>query len=338
MKKLIYYAGIMLVVVILLPMFIVRSCGPAPEQKPPVEKTPVKAYEISVYNHLTGKAESVDLEEYIKCVLAAEMPADFDLEALKAQAVAARTFAYGRMTGTYRSKQGVHDGINVCTDSTHCQAWMSKESAMRKWNILFASRNWGRISKAVNDTKGIIAVYKGSVANTLFHASSPGRTENAEDVWEGISVPYLRSVESSGDEASKGYIATVTISTGELAEKLLKAFPDAQLGDDLADKIKVLDLTAGGRVKTMKIGNITVRGTEFRSILGLRSACFTIDFVEDDLLRITTTGHGHGVGMSQWGANALAKTGGTYKEILQHYYTGIDLVAISDYEAMAKPD
>ena len=338
MKKLIYYAGAMIVIVILLPMLIVRSCGPAPVPEPKDEEIPVKACEISVYNHTTGEASTVDLEEYIKCVLAAEMPADFDMEALKAQAVAARTFAYGRISGTYRSKQGVHDGTDVCTDSAHCQAWISRESAMDKWNILFASRNWGRISKAVNETKGIIAVYDGSVANTLFHASSPGRTENAEDVWAGKSVPYLRSVESSGDEASKGYIASVAVSVGELAEKLLKAYPDAELEDDITDNIEIINFTEGGRVKTLKIGNITMKGTEFRSLLGLRSACFTIDFVDDDLMRITTTGHGHGVGMSQWGANALARTGGTYREILQHYYTGIDIIAISDYEAMKKPD
>jgi stage II sporulation protein D len=338
MKKLIYYAGIMTAIVILLPMFIVRSCGPAPVPEPKDEPVPVKTCEITVYNHMTGETERVDLEEYLKCVLAAEMPADFDMEALKAQAVAARTFAYGRISGTYRSKQGVHDGIDVCTDSTHCQAWMSRESAMKRWKILFASRNWGKISKAVNDTKGIIAVYNGTVANTLFHASSPGRTENAEDVWQGKSVPYLKSVESSGDEASKGYTTSVAVSTGELAEKLIRAYPHAELGDDLTKKIKIIDFTAGGRVKTLRISNITMRGTEFRSMLGLRSACFSIEFVDDDLMRITTTGHGHGVGMSQWGANALAKTGGTYREILRHYYTGIDLVAISDYEAVARLD
>ncbi len=338
MKKLIYYAGVMIVIVILLPMIIVRSCGPAPKQKPQQGITPAKVYEITVYNHLTGITEKVELEEYIKCVVAAEMPADFDLEALKAQAVAARTFAYGRMSGAYRSKQGVHDGIDICTDSTHCQAWISKESAMKKWNILFASRNWSRISKAVNETKGVIAVYEGKVANTLFHASSPGRTENSEDVWEGKSVPYLKSVESTGDEASKGYIAAVSVGVEELVEKLLKAYPDEDIGDEVINNIRIVDYTTGGRVKTLKIGNLTISGTEFRAIMGLRSACFSIEFVDDDLLRITTTGHGHGVGMSQWGANALARTGGTYSEILQHYYTGIDVISIAEYEAMAKAD
>ena len=150
MNKLLWYLSVMIVIVILLPAVIVRSCSPAPPQKPPVVEIPEKTYEIAVWNRDTKSTEIMDLEEYIKGVVAAEMPADFDLEALKAQAVAARTFAYGRMTGDYRSKQGVHDGIDICTDPTHCQAWMSRESARKRWGILFASRNWKKIERAVN--------------------------------------------------------------------------------------------------------------------------------------------------------------------------------------------
>lgn len=338
MKKLIYYALIMAVIVILLPMIIVKSCSPAPDAPPPVVSEPEKSYKIEVYNKDTGTTETVDLEEYIKCVVAAEMPAEFSLEALKAQAVAARTFAYGRMSGAYRSKQGVHDGIDICTDSSHCQAWISKEDASRKWGILFAAKYWRKIEKAVNETRGLIVVYDGNIANTLFHASSPGRTENAEDVWEGKSVPYLRSVESSGDEAARGYITTVSVSTDELADKLRQTYPDAEIDDDILDSIEILDHTEGGRVKTLKVGNIIMKGTEFRTMLGLRSACFNIKPAGSDAIEIITTGHGHGVGMSQWGANALAKTGGTFEEILKHYYTGVDIISISEYQALKKQD
>lgn len=335
MKKILYYTALMVLIVILLPAIIVRGCGPAPPQKPPAPEIPEKVYEITVYNKDTKLTEVMDLEEYIKGVVAAEMPADFDLEALKAQAVAARTFAYGRMSGAYRSKQGVHDGIDICTDSTHCQAWMSAESAKKRWGILFASRNWSKIERAVNETKGLIIVYQGDVINALFHASSAGRTENAEDVWEGKSVPYLRSVASS-DGSSKGYITTVTISEDELTEKLQEAYPEEELPESLADDIEVIDITEGGRVKTLRVGNIIMKGTEFRSLLGLRSACFSISSGDEGQISITTTGHGHGVGMSQWGANALAKTGGTFSEILRHYYTGVDIVSISDHEASAQ--
>lgn len=148
-------------------------------------------------------------------------------------------------------------------------------------------------------------------------------------------MPYLRSVASS-DESSKGYITTVTISEDELTEKLQEAYPEEELPESLADDIEVIDITEGGRVKTLRVGNIIMKGTEFRSLLGLRSACFSISSGDEGQISITTTGHGHGVGMSQWGANALAKTGGTFSEILRHYYTGVDIVSISDHEASAQ--
>lgn len=334
MKKFIYYAGMMIAVVILLPMFIVKGCGPPTGKKPPVEEIKEKEYKISVYHTSLDQIVEMDLEEYIKGVLAAEMPADFDIEALKAQAVAARTYAYGRLAGAYQSKQGVHDGVDVCTNSAHCQAWMSKESAIKKWSIFFASRNWSKIEKAVDSTKGMIVIYNNAVANTLFHASSPGKTENSEEVWSGVSVPYLRSVESSGEEASKGYITTITVKASELLEKLRKSYPEAEFTKSILKNMKILDYTTGDRVNTLKIGNITIRGTEFRTLLGLRSACFKLEWADgkNDEMRITTKGFGHGVGMSQWGADSLAKKGGTYIEILKHYYTGVDVIPIGEYE------
>lgn len=337
MKRLIYYAGLMIAVVILLPMIIVRGCGaPSTEPEPP-EKTVVDTeYKIQVFNAASGESQEMNLEEYIKGVVAAEMPADFDMEALKAQAVAARTFAYGRMSGAYKSRQGVHDDSDICTNSAHCQAWIGKEGAMKKWSILFASRNWGKIERAVNDTKGMIAVYKGNIANTLFHASSAGRTENAEDVWSGASVPYLRSVESDGEEVSKGYITSVFLNIGEVLDKFRTAYPDTRIEESSLEDIEILEHTAGGRVKSLRIGDIIMKGTEFRTMFALRSACFTIETAGEDELKVTTTGHGHGVGMSQWGADSLAKKGGTYKEILQHYYTGIDIIPISYFERQSR--
>lgn len=338
MKKLILYAGIMTAVIILLPLLIVKGCGgpvtpaPSPARRQPDNAVPPVKHTISVYNATTGKTEVMDLEEYIKGVVAAEMPADFSLEALKAQAVAARTFAYGRLSGAYASKSGVHDGVDICTDSTHCQAWTDKASALKKWSVLFASRNWNKISKAVDDTTGLIVVYQGSVANTLFHASSAGRTENVEDVWPGGSVPYLRSVPSEGDEVSKGYVTTVYLKAGDMVRKLENAYPDEKFNEDMIKDMEVLEHTEGGRVKKVKIGHITLKGTEFRTLFNLRSAAFTFEPVKDGRIRITTTGFGHGVGMSQWGADSLAKKGGTFREILLHYYTGVDIISIEKFE------
>jgi len=334
MKKLIYYAGLMAVIIVLLPMFIVRGCGRPEEAKEPVkEKVTDSVVKIKLYNADTETIEEVELEEYIKCVVAAEMPADFHIEALKAQAVAARTFAFGRMAGVYRSKQGVHDDAPVCTLSSHCQAWVSKENALKKWSPLFATRNWNKISKAVEETKGLIVVYNGTIANTLFHASSGGRTENAEEVWPGVSVPYLRSVVSEGEERSKDYITSIEISKSDFIEKFKQKYPGATFKKNLLDSIKIIDYTTGGRVNTLEIGNIILRGTEFRTLFGLRSARFEISKADDDnMLKITTTGFGHGVGMSQWGADSLAKKGGTFTEILQHYYTGVNIISINEFD------
>lgn len=341
MKKLMYYVVLMIVVVILLPMLIVKGCGPSVDERKPEKKAEEdkahKDYKISVYNSQLKKTENVELEEYIKGVLAAEMPADFSIEALKAQAVAARTYAYGRLSRVYIPKEGIHDGVDICTDSTHCQAWISKENARKKWSVFFASRNWSKIEKAVNDTKGMIVVYNGEIANTLFHASSPGRTENSEDVWSGVGVPYLRSVESSGEEASRGYITQVSIKSSELIEKLQKAYPDTVFDDNIYDSTTIVDHTPGGRVRTLMIGDIIMKGTEFRTLLGLRSACFKLEADKngsEDIIKITTTGHGHGVGMSQYGADSLAKKGGAYKEILEHYYTGVNIISIDEYAKM----
>lgn len=334
MKKLIYYAGIMIAIVVLLPMIIVRGCGPStPQPIPPKEEViEEKEVKITVYNASLDKSQEMDLEEYIKEVVAAEMPADFSLEALKAQAVAARTFAYGRMSGVYSSKQGVHDGADICTESTHCQAWIGKEAAMKKWSVLFASRNWGKIERAVDETKGLIVIYKGSIANTLFHASSAGKTESVEEVWAGSPVPYLQSVESSGEETSKGYISSKLMNMEQMIEKLREKYPEADFNNDIIESIEILDHTIGGRVRALKIGEIIMKGTEFRTLFGLRSACFTIEQAEGDKLKVTTTGHGHGVGMSQWGADSLAKKGGTFREILEHYYTGANVISIKSFE------
>jgi stage II sporulation protein D len=331
MKKLLLYAGAMIAVVILLPLLIVKGCGYSAEE--PSEVPDVLTDEkILVYDHLSKTVKNMDMEEYLKGVVAAEMPADFDLEALKAQAVAARTFAYGRKIHEFVSKAGVHDDADICTDSTHCQAWKSKETKMKEWGIFNSARNWNKISRAVNETRGLILTYDGKVINALFHSNSGGRTENCEDVWEGVAVPYLRSVESNGEEAAKDFQAVVTIGINDFIGKIKDQYPKANLSSkNVPGSIKILEKSEGGRVKTLKIGDITMKGTDLRTLLGLRSTNFKIEKDGADALKITTLGYGHGVGMSQWGANYLAKRGGTFEEILKYYYTGVEITSIKDY-------
>lgn len=327
MKKIVNYMALMLFVVILLPFVIVRGCSHEKEEiiSPPIQDDETI---IKVLLHQEDKIVNMGIEEYMKGVLAAEMPAEFELEALKAQAVAARTYVYGRVIKLYGPKDDSHKGADVCTNPAHCLAWKSKNSAMKSWSIFTASRNWDKISRAVIETKGIILTYEGKVINALFHSNSGGRTENNEDVWEGASVPYLRSVESI-EEDSPAYRNVVTLTIDDFIEILEAKYPEAEIENgDIMSQITVLEYTEGGRVKNIQIGNVIMKGTEFRTLFGLKSANFSIE-TSDDMLIIKTIGYGHGVGMSQWGANYLAKMGWNYNEILMHYYKGIEFESMS---------
>lgn len=314
----------MTIVTIILPMLIVRGCNTVIEdvkEKGIAKKAEVK---IKVYIKDQDKVEEMSLENYVKGVVAAEMPVNFEMEALKAQAVAARTFAFSRMIDLYPSKEDVHKGAHVCTDSKHCQAWVSKNDALKKWSVLNADKNWNKIVKAVKETEDIILLYEDNPINPLYHANSGGRTENSEEVWEGMVVPYLKSVKSDGDADDPNFEVVTAFKEEDIISALKSKYPEILLNeDDMLSQFNILELSEGGKVKKIKIGNVEIKGTELRNLLSLRSTNFKIEKGEENELNITTIGFGHGVGMSQYGANYLAKNGGTFKEILKHYYRGV---------------
>jgi len=333
MKNFVYYALVMVVIVILLPFFIVKSCSIEEEDIKKTYETPQQGIKIKVYNSSDDSISEIDLEEYVKGVVAAEMPVEFDIEALKAQSVAARTYAFARMIKDYNGKEDIHKGADICTDPTHCQAWISRQDAMDKWDKLFAAKYWNKIEKAVMETKGVILTYDNTIANPVFHSNSGGRTENAEEVWEGNALAYLVSVPSRGEEASSSYETTVTIKCDKFKEVLKQEYPDIEFSsEDIVNDIEVLGFTVGERVKTIKIGGVAIKGTDFRRLFSLKSANFKIEKFDDKTLKITTIGNGHGVGMSQWGANYLAEKGETYEKILKYYYNGITLETIDQFE------
>jgi stage II sporulation protein D len=173
MRKIIYYAVLMIIIIILLPLLIVKGCS-RPAEKIPAPSEKPEELKISVYISSEDRVEEMLLEEYIRGVVAGEMPAEFELEALKAQAVAARTYAYGRMTGKYVPKDNPHQDADICTDPTHCQAWMSRQAGMEKWGIFNTAKYWGRIEKAVSETENTIIVYENQVINPVFHSNSGG--------------------------------------------------------------------------------------------------------------------------------------------------------------------
>lgn len=275
---------------------------------------------VKMYNRKTDKIEEIPLEDYIAGVVSAEMPANFNEEAIKAQAVAARTYYFSkRLTPCKEAKGG-----EIC-NSTHCQVYISKEERIKNWARSEGENNWNKIVSAVEATKGQVLIYNEEILKyPQFFATSSGKTESAVDVLSN-EVPYLQSIDSPGEEIAPKYETSIDIKMAELVNKINRVYPKANLTTgDAALKISIIARTDGGGVKEIKLGEESISGIKFRQLLGLNSANFTIEFSKDSV-KISCKGYGHGVGMSQWGANAMAKTGEGYDSILKHYYTGVEI-------------
>ncbi len=257
-----------------------------------------------------GSIQNMDLEEYIISVVLREMPASFEPEALKAQAIVARTYTLKR-----RAAGGKHTGAVVCTDSTCCQAFCSPEEFLSNGGT---REDLDKVMLAVKATKDQVLTYKGEFIEATYFSCSGGMTEDAAAVW-GAHIPYLQAVESPGEEFASYYTDTVSYSADEFEELL-----DTKLNEYPETWIESISYTPGGGVKSIRICGNEYDGTELRKMLDLRSTAFIITAV-GDTVTITTKGFGHRVGMSQYGAEAMAVKGKTYVEILAHYYRGTQL-------------
>ena len=271
------------------------------EEKPKYEYS--KYATIKLYHTKTSEVEELSLDEYLYGVVSSEMPANFEKEALKAQAVVARTYTLYQIINS----NGKHGEAGICDDSTCCQAWISKDDRMAKWDANEAEANWEKIVDAVDSTQGQIITYNGEPIDAFFHSNSGGVTETAANVWGGTNYPYLQSVETSGEDGYSQYNSEVEISKEELIEKLKQKHSDISINFDEQDCIKIIEYTESGRVKTMKFGNIEIAGTEVRSLLGLKSTNFSFEITENSI-KFFVIGYGHGVGMSQTGADSMAKS------------------------------
>jgi len=275
---------------------------------------------IKLLHQDTNKIEEVNLDEYIASVVSAEMPVDYELEALKAQAIVARTYTIYKITTSKK-----HDIADICDKSTCCQAWISKKDRLKRWEEDKANDNWNKIVKAVNETVGKIIVYKGKPINAFFHANSGGKTQIPLYVWGGTGYPYLQVVETSGEENYKQYSSEAKFTKEELIEKIKKEHKDFEINFDKENCIEITKRDESDRVLTVKIGNLKLSGVETRTLFGLRSANFTVEIKDKEVL-FKVIGYGHGVGMSQTGADALAKKGKNYEEIINHFYTGVEII------------
>lgn len=279
---------------------------------------------IKVYNPYKDQVDEMDLELYVKGVVAAEMPAEFHIEALKAQAIAARTYAVSR-DQRYPKGHPDHEGAPICR-GIHCQAYLSLEELSQIHGEGWVEKYWAKIEEAVDSTRGMLIYYNDIVAEPLYHSTSGGVTEDAVNVFIN-DTPYLKSVASPFEEASPKYKTITTLTDEEFVNKINDKYPQAKISvENFYDKIKLIEKTHSGRTKKIAIGNEIIDGREFRDLFGLNSTNFTIAYDQKiKVMDITTFGYGHGVGMSQWGANGMGKNGSNYLEILNHYYTDIEI-------------
>ena len=311
-------AGLVLTVLLFGGAYLAAG-GSAAEPEPAAPETAAVHHDRDVTLTIQDgdTTEQMTLERYLTGVVRGEMPASFEMEALRAQAAAERSYVYYQLAA---GRKDAHPGADFCTDHTCCSAYLSETAAREKWGGDFAPWNT-RVEQAVSDTDGQVVLYNGRPILAVFHSSSAGRTAAAGDVWSG-DLPYLVSVDSpEGEETVPNYYSTVTFTAAEAKEKLLAAHPELKLSGTPDRWFGTAAENGSGRVETVSVGGTDIEGTVLRRIFGLRSACFTVA-ADSESVTFRVTGYGHGVGMSQYGANQLAREGKTWQEILEWYYTG----------------
>lgn len=307
MKKIIIFITLL----IFIPFFIVILYNKNYKE---IELNYINVRYIRVKRNQTNIIETIPLESYIVGVLAGEMPIDFDLEALKAQAVASRSYALKRME---YNKDKEYDVVDTILN----QVYLDEEYLKNAWGNNYV-KNINKLRKAVNETIDEYLEYNGSIVDAMFFSTSNGYTEDSELVFN-FECDYLRSVDSPWDaEVSSAYLTTKTISLTEFYDKL-------NLSYDKNLNIEIIKRSNTNRILLLKINNQEFSGTDVYNKLSLRSTDFTIELY-GDTIKITTKGYGHGVGMSQYGALGMAKKGYTYEEILKHYYQNVSITKLKN--------
>lgn len=320
MKKIIFYLIFILILTFCMPLVFTNPF----ETEETVAEENIEKFDYGKFSNIkllhteTGIVEDIDLDTYLYGVVASEMPANFELEALKAQAIVARTYTI------YQIKNGgKHENADICDSSYCCQAWINKENRMARWEPEKAEEYWNKIVKSVNDTKGKIIFYNEEPINALFHSNSGGSTELSINVWGG-DYPYFQTVETSGEENYTSYSSEVEISKDDLIQKMLERYSDFKIDFSKEDCMKVEEYTTSGRIQKILIGNKSISGVEARTIFGLKSAKFNFEIFENTI-KFSVLGYGHGVGFSQCGSDWLAKNGKNCDEIIKYYYKDVEI-------------
>lgn len=317
LKNIIYGIGI----IILIPMFVFLIGNGLNKEKTKdvlnvVNDINFINQDIKQENKNNVKVNTTNnkFENYIIGVLGAEMPISFHMEALKAQAVSARTYAYRRI-----------DDVNEDIDYKNIgQAYYSIDDMKKRWGDKFDSY-YSKIQKAVNDTKGIIMMYNGEPIEAVFHSTSGGKTEVSENIW-GKKLPYIKSVDSSVDENAPNFISVKRIPNNEFINKISSKLKNINK-KQIVDTFEIKERSNAGYVLKVATAGYIITGRELREMFSLRSTNFIVEKQKNNMV-FTTKGYGHGAGMSQYGANFMAEEGDTYEKILKHYYSDIQFYSI----------
>lgn len=331
-KPILAFIGFMLVVTVILPAVIVRGCDFTPPSSAGVDTTGTDGdagLTLSVWVASEQRLRTMALEEYVRGVVAAEMPADFEPAALAAQSLVARTYAVGRLVSQGGKGCVLHAGADVCTDPTHCQGWASEAELRQTWGYFGFYSRWAKITAAVKSTADQIITSQGLPIDPAYHSTCGGHTENSEDVWSA-KVSYLRGVVCETDGDSPRLSETKEFTLKQLQDALgaeAGALTAMRQGD--AKLFQITSLTPNGRVRELRVGDRALTGAEFRTALGLRSTKMALSWSNGGL-KVVTTGYGHGVGLCQYGSNGLAKLGLGFADIIAHYYTGVEIAPILD--------
>lgn len=328
MRKIFTYILILILITFLIPIIFTKRKTTEISAKEDVNKEEViqNNYDYKNYNTIkllhtaTNQVEEIKLDEYLYGVVSSEMPADFEMEALKAQATVARTYTIYKIV----NNQNKHTDADICDNASCCQAWISKEDRLSKWEENVRQSNWEKIISAVDGTMGKIITYNNEPINAFFHSNSGGITEIPINVWGGSGYPYLQVVETSGEDNYSQYASEVTLTKTEFVNKIKEKHSNLEIDFSNSNCIQISEKTDSGRVKTLKVGNLNLAGVEIRTILGLKSTNFNV-LIDENNIKFSVIGYGHGVGMSQTGADALAKQGKNYEEIIKHFYIGVEI-------------
>ena len=271
----------------------------------------------------TGQVEEVAAADFVRGAVAAEMPALYHPEALKAQAVAAYTYAVFQALRQREHPDPALQGADFSADPANLQVWMTREAAEDFYGEQFALC-WSRVCRAADEAGRYLLLWQGEPIAAAYHAISAGKTEDAAYIWPGEPLPCLRAVESEGDLLAAGYESSLTLSSGELAQRLTAALPGLTLPENRAEWLTLLEHSPSGYVTRVQVGDQTLSGQDLRFLLGLRSGHFQVA-EQNGVFTFTVQGYGHGAGLSQNGADYMARQGASFDEILLHYYPGATL-------------